>query len=276
MKQVLKILTFSVIVLFGISCEDLGDDRQYDVGDGFVQLNTATGIITEDATDPLITTVQLGSGENSSGVTVDFTVTSPDPSRYTIEPASGTLEIPAGEFTADIALSIVPNIIVDGNIDVTIELTGASVPIGLVGEGNFGVSRVITIVDDDCPIDIDAFVGTFDVSENFTAGVNSPLGLSDFFGEVYQVELSLAPNDPSGTKVVINNSPGFNVYIPDGTVMSFLTCDGEVNFDAGFPTVALFATFAYTASSYDEENGVIQCTGPLANFGDYQFTFTKQ
>ena len=272
----MKKYIFSLIAALGLltSCEE--DVIVFDTPDGFVQLSATTGTVTEDTTDPVITTVELGSGENESGVSVNFTVTSSDASRYVVEPASGTIDIPAGEFSADISLSVINNIIVDGDIDVTIEITGASVPIGIGGEENFRVSRVITIVDDDCPIDINAFVGTFDVFENFTDGVNAPLGLADFFGEAYQLELSLAPNDPSGTKVVINNSPGFNEYIADGTVMSFLTCNGEVIFDAGFPTVALFRTFEYTDSSYDESIGEVQCTGPLATFGPYQFTLTRQ
>ncbi len=258
---------------FLVSCEE--DLVIYDTANGFTQLAATSGTVTEDA-GTFAATVLLGSGENANGVSVDFTVTSSDPARYTVEPASGTLEIPAGEFSADIVLNIVNNLLVDGNIDVTITLTGGSVPVGIGGEGALNVASTITIVDDDCPVDINAFVGTFDVFENFTAGVNSPLGLTDFFGEVYQLELSLAPGDPTGTKVVINNSPGFNEYIPDGTVMSFLTCDGEVIFDEGFPLVALFRVFEYTGSSYDESIGQIQCTGPLATFGDYQFTLTRQ
>ena len=273
MKKYIYIL-FASLGLLVSSCDE--DVIVYDTPEGFVQLNATSGTVTEDTPDPVVTTVLLGKGANESGVSVNFTVTSSDPSRYTVTPSSGTLDIPAGEFSADIVLQTIDNPVADGDVEVTIEISSASVPIGIGGEENFNTSRTITIVDDDCPINLDAFTGTFTVTENFTDGVNAPLGLADFFGESYQIELAPAPNDPSGTKVVITNSPGFNEYIADGTVITFLTCSGKVLFEGGFPTVALFATFEYTDSSYDDTVGELQCTGPLQNFGPYQFTFTKQ
>lgn len=262
--------------MFGgvVSCEE--DLLVYDTDTGFLQLSATTGTITEDTMDPIVTTVLVGSGTNENGVTVNFTVNSADASRFEITPASGSITIPAGEFSADISLQVIDNVTADGDLDVTIELnSSSSLPLGIGAEGNFSTSRTITIVDNDCPVDINAFVGTFSVFENFTGGVNSPSGLNNFFGESYQVELSLVAGDASGTKVMITNSPGFNEYIADGTVMTFLACSGEVLFDDGFPTVALFRTFEYDASTYSEADGVIQCTGPLATFGPYQFTFTK-
>ena len=258
------------------SCDE--DLIVYDTEAGFVQLASDTGMITEDTIEPLVTEVLLGSGTNTSGVTVNFTVTSSDPSRFNVTPSTGSLTIPAGEFSGNIELEVVDNLLVDGDAEVVIELTsGSSVPIGVGGEGNFATSRTITIVDNDCPVDINAFVGTFTVFENFTDGANAPSGLSDFFEEMYQVEIALVPGDASGTKIVINNTPGFNEYMPDGTVMTFLACSGTISFDAGFPTVGGgFRNFEFDASSYDEEAGVIMATGPLATFGPYQFTFTRQ
>jgi hypothetical protein len=273
MKKYISIIVLALVAL--TSCEE--DLLVYDTPAGFVQLSAESGSITEDTVDPIVTQVLLGSGTNESGVTVNFTVTSSDPSRFTVTPSTGSIDIPAGEFSADIALEVIDNVTADGDLDVVIELSsGNSLPIGIGGEGNFNTSRTITIIDNDCPVDINAFVGTFTVFENFTDGVNAPSGLNNFFGEIYQLELSLAPGDASGTKVVINNTPGFNEYIADGTVMTFLACSGTVLFDAGFPTVALFRTFEYDASSYDESIGEIQCTGPLATFGPYQMTFTRQ
>ncbi|NER11744.1 hypothetical protein SAMN06265375_1057 [Muriicola jejuensis] len=273
MKKYISLIVLAFVAL--TSCEE--DLLVYDTPDGFIQLSAESGSITEDAATSIVTQVLLGRGTNESGVTVSFSVTSSDPSRYVVSPSTGTIDIPAGEFSADIEITPIDNFAADGDLDVVIELSsGNSLPIGIGGEGGFNTTRTITIIDNDCPVDINAFVGTFTVFENFTAGVNSPNGLSDFFNESYQVELALAPGDTSGTKVVITNSVGFNEYIPDGTVMTFLACSGTVSFDAGFPRVGDFRTFAYTDSSYDEVAGVIQCTGPLATFGPYQFTFTRQ
>lgn len=273
MKKYILLLVMATALF--TSCEQ--DLLVYDTPNGFVQLSAESGTITEDTTDPIITQVLIGAGTNESGVTVNFTVTSSDPSRFVVTPASGTIDIPAGEFSADIAIVPVDNIAADGDLDVVIELsTGNSLPIGIGGEGNFNTARTITIVDNDCPVDINAFVGVFTVFENFTDGVNAPLGLSDFFGESYQVEMALQPGDTSGTKVVVTNSAGFNTYLTEGTVIQFLACSGELLFEAGNPTCAEFAVLAIEDTSYDESIGELQVAGPLGGFGPYQFTFTRQ
>jgi len=271
-----KYIALIVLALVGLTaCEK--DLLVYDTPDGFVQLSAETGTVTEDSPEPITTQVLLGLGSNESGVTVNFTVTSSDPSRFTVTPATGSVEIPAGEFSADIVVTPIDNVTADGDVDVVIELsTGNSLPIGIGGEGTFNVTRTITIVDNDCPVDINAFVGTFTVFENFTDGVNAPLGLSDFFGESYQVEMALVPGDASGTKVVVTNSAGFNTYLDEGTVIQFLACSGTLLFEAGNPTCAEFAVLAIDGSSYDESIGELQVTGALGGFGPYQFTFTRQ
>lgn len=249
----------------------------FDTPNGFIQFASSTASITENSSDLMVTTVLFGGESNETGITVKYTVTSSDPSRYTLTPSSGTIDIPAGEFSTDIVLKPIDNFDVDGNVDVLIELTTASSkPIGVAGENIEFAKKAITIIDNDCPIDINSWVGTYTVFENFTSGGNAPSGLNNFFGESYQVELSLLPGDITGTKVVINNSVGFNTYFIDGSVMSFDTCNKKISFDAGFPVVGLFRTFEFTDSSYNESKFEIVATGPLANFGPYQFTLTKQ
>lgn len=257
------------------SCEE--DLIIFDTPNGFLQVNAATGTKAENDPEPIITRVLLGRSSNPSDITVNFQVNSPDPSRYTFSPASGQVVIPAGEFTAEISLTAINNFDSDGDVDVEIVLLESQgIPVGIGGEGINLVKRVITISDDDCPLEINDWVGTYSVFENFTGGGNAPLGLNNFFGESYQVQAALVPNDVTNAKVVWTNSPGFNVYLDANTVMSFISCNGTVSFDAGNPRVAEFAVHTITGSSYNESEFVIQCTGPLANFGPYQFTFTKQ
>lgn len=272
MKKYISILFVSM--LFMVSC---GDEELivFDTENGFIQFASPSASLQE-GDESVVTTILLGSGTNDSGVTVNFTVTSSDPSRYNVTPSSGSLEIPAGEFSADIVIEPIDNLLVDGDEVITLELsTGSSVPVGIGGEGNEGVSRTITIIDDDCPVDINAFVGTYSVAEVFTSGVNEGLTLAGAFGESYQVEISLAPGDPTGTKIVLNNSAGFNQYFVDGTVMTFNACPGTVSFDAGNPNIAAFADMTIETSSYDEGNPTITCDGPLGGFGPYQFVLTK-
>lgn len=273
-----KFLNLPILVcllLLMSSCEE--DLLIFDTPNGFLQVDTATGQKAENDPTPIITKVLLGRSSNPSDLTVNFQVNSSDPSRYSVTPSSGQVVIPAGEFTADISLVAVNNFDSDGDIDVEIVLSESQgVPVGIGGEGVNLVKKVITISDDDCPLEINDWVGTYTVFENFTAGVNSPLGLNNFFGESYQMTAALVPGDITNAKVVWNNSPGFNVYFDAGTVMSFISCSLSVSFDAGFPQVAEFRVFQFTGATYNEANKVIQCTGPLATFGDYQFTLTKQ
>ena len=120
--------------------------------------------------------------------------------------------------------------------------------------------------------------GVYSVFENFTDGVNAPLGLGDFFGESYQVELSVVATDPSAATMVVVNSAGFDTYFFDGTPIDFSA--NPISIDDGFtadmPVVALFTEMLVEESIVDFGNGVIQCLGDSGGFGPYQFTLTKQ
>ena len=273
------LLIFSIVATLFISCGEQ-ENILFGTSNGFIQFSGTTATVVENSTDPVVLNVIFGgdASQNTSGITVNFEVTSSDAARYSVVPANGTLEIPAGQVSAEITLTPLDNLQVDGNVDITVALSNSSsVPVGLGGQGlNFNMVAV-TLVDDDCPISINDWVGTYSVDENFTAGRNSPSGLSDFFGEAYQFDLALDPTDTVGNKLIMTNSSGFNTYIADGTVLAFDTCNGKVSFDgANEVEVALFRNFQYTDSTYDETAFIIKATGPLATFGEYQFTLTKQ
>jgi hypothetical protein len=262
------------LMVFTVSCEE--DLIIFDTPNGFLQVDSPTGSIAENDTEPLVTSVLLGRSSNESDLTVNFQVVSDSPGRFTVTPSSGQIVIPAGEFTAEIVLNTINNFETDGDAVVEIVLLESDgVPVGIGGEGINSAKRVITITDDDCPLEINDWVGTYSVFENFTGGVNAPSGLNNFFGESYQMAAALVPGDVTNSKVVWTNSSGFNVYFDAGTVMSFISCAGTVSFDAGFPRVAEFRVFQFTGATYNENDYVIQCTGPLATFGPYQFTLTK-
>ncbi|WP_318310258.1 hypothetical protein [Flagellimonas crocea] len=154
MKNIIKKfgILFAGVFLVFTSCEK-NEVPVIDYGEGFVQLNSTTGSIPENSEDPIVTTVLLGNdGTNPNGVTVNFTVTSSDDSRFTVTPSNGTIEIPAGEFSADIVIQPVDNLDADGDVEVTLELdAGSDLPIGIAGEGLVATSRSITITDNDCP-----------------------------------------------------------------------------------------------------------------------------
>lgn len=278
MKNIIKKfgIFFASVALVFTSCEE-NEVPVIDYGEGFLQLSATTGTLSEDSEEPMITTVLLGNdGTNPNGVIVNFTVTSSDDARFTVTPSNGTIEIPAGEFSADIVIESTDNVVADGDVDIVIELAESSdLPIGIAGEGVVATSRVITLVDDDCPVDSDAFAGTFMVEEVFTSGTNEGLSLASAFGEQYQLELTPQPGDASGTRFVINNSAGFDTFIADGTVLTLLTCSGTVSFGSEAINLALFADLTIESAVYDEEASTITVSGPLGTFGPFEFKLTR-
>ena len=276
----MKKYIFSLIAVLGLltSCEE--DVIVFDTPDGFVQVNVESIAATEEAAeaDPLTITVLYGSDSNTSGVSVGYTISSSDPSRYTLSiPESGTLQIPAGEFTnSEIQITAINNLTIDGDLDITVTLeNSSSVPIGTGGEGNFFASTVVTIVDDDC--EFGGYDGIYDVDEAFTGPPNAPLGFSDFFGESYQVEINTDPADPTGLTLLVTNSPGFNEFVPDGTRISVFPCPEEFIFTDGDPRVADFTTFTPVTATFTAVGGrKFAAEGDSNGFGDYGFTWTQQ
>ncbi|MEO9871134.1 hypothetical protein [Ekhidna sp.] len=209
-------------------------------------------------------------------VTSDFFDEGDDASGTVTFSNEGTITIPAGQTRGSFFVAIADDVVATGDRAINITLTETSTgELGLTSS-NPQTSLTVTIIDDDCPITIADWVGVYTVDENFTAGTNAPSGLSDFFAESYQVEIALDPSDVTGTKGIITNSTGFDQYFNDGLVVTFLTCPGQVSFSEPAPNVALFRNFVFETSSYSEGNFSIKCEGPLATFGAYQFTLTKQ
>lgn len=154
-------------------------------------------------------------------------------------------------------------------------LTGTSSSQITAGFENYPVSQRVVIYS------ASSLEGTYSVNEQFIAGANAPFGLSDFFGESYQVELALLPGDETGRKMIVNNSAGYDTYFIPDTEVTF-ELDGRVTFDdgystEGYPVVALFNIHEIENSSYsyDGTTFTLSCDGPLATFGDYRFILTK-
>jgi hypothetical protein len=173
------LLLFSLIIaLVFTSCEKQ-ENVMFLSTDGFIQLKSKSSINTgENNTDPIVLDVLFGgnASQNTAGITVDFTVTTDDVSRYTVIPAGGTLEIPAGAVSGQIILTPVDNILADGNAVIKIELSqSSSKAIGLGGEGLSFISQTITIIDDDCAIVLADMVGTYKGKDNWYASAGGPL-----------------------------------------------------------------------------------------------------
>ena len=277
MKNILKrTLPFVYLLAVGlmVSCERT-EIEVLDPGNGFVQVNNATGQISEGSADPAVIDILFGGSSNENGITVKYTIESDDASRFT-DLSGGSVTIPAGEFSTQILIQPIDNNRSDGDVALNVILSNeSSVAVG-IGGGVNNAAKLLTIVDNDCPIGINDFVGTYTVEEVFSeGGGNAGLTLSGAFGESYQIQMNLDPNDDSGTKLIITNSDGFDTYIPNGVIMSFDTCNGIVSFDQTL-NIALFADLTLAETAYNEGSYVIEANGTLGNFGAYEFKLTKQ
>jgi len=268
MKKIIAIILLAATL---VSCSK-SEFEEYG-GEEFLQIDDAPGSVGEDS-GLFTVTLGLASGSNPNGVTINYSITSEDPSRFSVSPSESSITIPAGEFTADIEINPIDNFDIDGDVDITIELLDTSdLPIGIAGQGLEKKTAIVTIVDNDCPFDTEAFIGTYEVDEVFTSGRNQGLRLGPAFGQAYQVEISPLPGDLTGTQFVINNSAGFNQFFVGGTQLNFFSCPGEVLIDQN--NIALFANLTIESSSYDEENSQITLAGPLGDFGPYRIILTR-
>ncbi|MCO5725933.1 hypothetical protein [Robiginitalea marina] len=152
MRKFLYILFVSLGFL--MSCEE--DLVIFDEGDGFIQVERTSASTSEDGA-PMSTTISLGTETNDSGISVNFDVIieSGDASRFTITPANGVLDIPAGEFSGEIVVTPIDNIDADGNAVIRVELSESNpLPIGVGGLGLERTGATFTINDNDCPTEI--------------------------------------------------------------------------------------------------------------------------
>lgn len=300
MKNILKTFSLLLLISLTVSCgSNSGDDLLYSAQEerGWIQFEE-TNLEVIQAVLGITGTVDLGVNIQvpitSSDLTINYKlnpVSGLDPN--TVFSNNGTVVAPAGKtsyagpdnrtgleysFLATIGFNILE---LEGSnftepMVFDVELTATSSPqvtVGLAGE-TFPVTQRILVY----PSIAHAFIGTYSVSEQFVAGPNAPSGLTDFFGESYQVELALLPNDDTGTKLVITNSDGFDIYFLPNTELT-INEDGSLWFDDGNdppnPVVALFRILDVESSSYNWMNGDLRATGQLGNFGTYRFILTK-
>ena len=250
MKRISKlILPFLALGLI-TSCQEeekpnLGLDEQW------LQFGEQTYTVTENSASPLVVKVFYGADTNPDGVTVNYTVVSDNPDAYEITPSGGTIEIPAGEFSADIVINPVNNAETDGNKEIVITLDNEDIPVGLAGEGLFNADTTVTITDDDCELDLSSFAGTYLANEfGYCDGcyevsitydeANDVLVLSNLYETGGTTYISLDNSDPSNPKVnfrsqelggVLQTNATYgavwatNPAASVGNLSSFRTCD---------------------------------------------------
>ncbi|SDR65611.1 hypothetical protein SAMN04515667_0031 [Formosa sp. Hel1_31_208] len=282
MKNILKLIPFVLLVFTLSSCEDDEENRfTSDPTTGWVEFSTPTsGTTISIITEELLLPVSVRVPQYPNGLTISYDLVAVQGDFSGIV-STGTSIFAAPEPTSVNGNSRVVPITLNfsgvGDLDeivvfdvVLTAVDNNGVQIGL-DDGSITSYRIST----PCPIDINSFEGTYDVVEMFTGPPNGPNGLTFFFGESYQLDMFVNTDDVTETSVIVNNSPGFDTYMANGTIMNFDTCNFNVSFSESPLELALFSTMTIESTSYTND-GVITAVGPLGNFGEYMFTFTKQ
>lgn len=170
----INLLAIAGLLFVAFAC-DQADGRQIFEGPYYVQLTSSSASISE-ADENSTVTIQV----SNVGPTLDsdIVVTYSTDGSTAVEgvdyelaagQTSGEIVIPAGEHFGSLQLNTINNDETDG--DKTLAITLVSANNGLsAGSGAIGVSYSLAISDDDCPFDITAFPGAYDVSWVQSAG----------------------------------------------------------------------------------------------------------
>lgn len=299
MKNIFKLLSLFLIVGIAVSCDsNTGDDMGYSAQEerGWVQfMDNSPAVITafQGAEGKIELDVNIQVPNTSSDLTINYdlvSVSGGDPSA--VFSNTGSVVAPAGQTSfmgpanvtgknytflslIELDLGDLAGATINEPMVFDVVLTGTSssqITAGLAGE-TFKVAQRVVINPS-----LTNLNGVYSVDENFTAGVNAPFGLGDFFAESYQVELTAVADDASASTMTATNSAGFDIYFLPGVVIDFSA--SPLTFDDGYtpdlPVVALFVEMSIDTSNVDFANGIIRCDGAAGPYGPYQFTLTKQ
>lgn len=238
------------------ACED---ETEFEVtGEEYVALTQASASVPESGsvtsqdgvasvTNGFYTaTVIRSTSDLSADLTVNFTLTGvylstsdfadpgDDAASTFASAATGSIVIPAGRSQASFGITAFNDLFSTGDRALTLTITGTSdsnFEIGYVAGGLGGVTA-ITVVDDDCPINIPGdWEGFYEVSV-FTAAPgsnNDPFSPGAPVG--WQTELVLDPSDPTNSSVLLKGGATINgvtaLFVAD-VPLKFETCPGTV------------------------------------------------
>ncbi len=253
MKKILVFLfsLFSLIVI--ISCEEVTSPDLGVKGKQWIQFENSE-ISGNEGDGAILVPIQIAANENQTDVTISFSVLeSTTTEGYTISPSDGTVVISAGEFVGYIEVTPIDNAGTNDNIEIifSIDNNSADLPLGLAGEGLRLKQTTVVILDDDCPLDLTEFYGTYSavednsyfydvvISEGPAAGT---LLLSNLFGTGGTSVIELDNSDPSNPFAIFRsyefNAPLYvhssygNVWASTGSdtpTSWFRVCDNFMN-----------------------------------------------
>lgn len=159
MKKIFSI--FALTALFLTSCSEV-EEPNLGLNNSWLQYDKAAYVTSEASAETIKIPVLLAGSSNPNGVDVNFTVTTTaSASAYTISPANGVLNIPAGKFVGYIEVTPVNNTAIAEDVVLNFSFAENTVAVGLAGQGRENMTTKLTIIEDDCPYDINEFIGTY-------------------------------------------------------------------------------------------------------------------
>ncbi|PCI33779.1 MAG: hypothetical protein COB60_07305 [Flavobacteriaceae bacterium] len=246
------------------SCEEVQTPDLGTAGKQWLQFG-ATNFQGNEADGKILVTVQLAADTNPTDLSIDFSILETSNTQgYTIEPSSGTIIIPAGELEAVIEITPIDNNATNDNISIKLALSeNTSYPLGLLGEGLINHETTVTILDDDCTLDLSEFYGTYLANEDgycdgcyevvISEGpVEGTLLMANLYETGGTTVVELDNSDPSNPFIIYRSSefgaviqnhgtygPGMATGSSDIPTSTFRTCDKYMDlyfkrcFDAG-------------------------------------------
>ena len=208
--------------------------------------------------------------------TTDFFDAGDDASSTVTFSREGSITIPAGETRGSVVVAIGDDATATGDRTITLTLTESS-----AGELGFSASdakttQTITIVDDDCPIDLATFAGNYTLASFGTDDSCCPgFDLCAAASRDCSGFLTLAadPSDPTGTSAILNHSSFGSPY-----GIKFVTCPQQV--EVITPLTSWFGIGwqmqqGPTLGTYNDENKSITIIGQLGGNGEFTMELTK-
>ncbi|MDX1829986.1 MAG: hypothetical protein R3342_10620 [Lutibacter sp.] len=275
MKKIMKYFLFiAIISVYLVACdknETVYNPLNYDT-DSFIALAKSEGVITENNTGAYNVVALLGTTSHTSEVSIDFSISSTfvEGVDYEVLDGKTSFSFAPGVYSDTLKIKPINNAISDGDKLITVNLGTPSntFNVGYPGPTNtLGKYTNVTIIDDDCPLDISTFVGTYSANEE---------GYCD---GCYEIDAVLGP-DPN--TIILSNlwDSGFvatatlNNDDPDNPILTWT--DGEYVSDSyGGTYIYNWAAYGYsspissfrTCDNYMNLNGIFD----LTLYGGYSF-----
>lgn len=195
---------------------------------------------------------------------------------------SFTVTIPSSEYNATFYMYISDDLISSGDVDVSMGIASVSSNDYMIGKPDVSLERqdslVLTINDDDCPLDIASFEGTYIMKSVIGTG-NSCCPNLELCGSnincAGDATITADPTDPSATTAIITHPA-----IGGSWTIKFLTCTKEISVVTPMTSFGGVGVWRMqqgaVLGSYNEETNALVVTGVLGSNGSFSVIFEKK